>query len=121
MRGLALAVVLGLAGQPVLAEVDEGAIAASISRYWDFPVIDAEARDSLVVVRVTFARDNKPTDFQLIEAYGASQAGIDRLFDAARRAVMRAYLSGELPLSPGDYETWQVMDLVFDANGIPVS
>ena len=121
MRGLVLAVGLGLAGQPLMAEIDAGAVAASISRYWNFGAADAKARESRIVVRVTFARDGKPTDFQLIESFGPSQDGIDRLFQAAERAVKRAYASGELPLSADDYDSWQVMDLVFDANGMPTS
>lgn len=121
MRGLALAVVLGLAGQPVMAEIDAAAFAAKISRYWNFPAVGDEARASQIVVRVTFARDGKPTDFHLIEADGASQARVDQLFAAARRAVLRAHADGGLPLSADDYESWKVIDLVFDANGMPTS
>lgn len=121
MRGLALALGLGLIGQPVLAEIDTRAIAASISRHWNFAAGSAEAQASRIVVRVTFARDGAPVDFKLIESSGPSQDEIKQLFGAARRAVLRAHLDGGLPLSEAYFETWQVMDLVFDANGMPMS
>lgn len=123
MRGgtLALSLVLGLAGQPLLAEIDAAALAAKISRHWNVGSADANTRASWIVVRVTFARDGRPMDFRLIESEGPSQAGVDALFDATRRAVLRAHADGGLPLSADGYESWQVIDLVFDANGIPTS
>lgn len=121
MRGGTLALVLALIGHPLLAEIDARAIAADISRHWNFATADAEARASTIVVRVSFARDGKPVDFQLIEAKGPTQVGIDMLFAAARRAVLRAHADGGLPLSEVDYDSWRVIDLVFDANGMPLS
>jgi hypothetical protein len=97
------------------------AFAAKISRYWNVGIADDDTRASWIVVRVRFARDGKPVDFQLIESKGPSQAGVDHLFEVARRAVLRAHADGGLPLSAEDYESWQVIDLVFDANGIPTS
>ncbi|MCU0828927.1 MAG: TonB C-terminal domain-containing protein [Tabrizicola sp.] len=123
MKGLALklALVASVIGQPVLAELDQAALAAKISQFWSIAGADADTLASRVVVRVTFAQDGKPTDFQLIEAAGPSQAGIDALFAVARRAVLRAHADGGLPLSPADHDSWRVIDLVFGANGMPVS
>jgi Na+-transporting methylmalonyl-CoA/oxaloacetate decarboxylase beta subunit len=123
MKGLALklAFVASMIGQPAQAEIDQAVLAARISQYWNIAGADADTLASRVVVRVTFAQDGTPTEFQLIEAAGPSQAGIDALFAVARRAVLRAHADGGLPLSPADYESWRVIDLVFGANGMPVS
>ena len=74
--------------------------------------------NTIVVVRVSFAEDGKPVDFQLIESNGPSQTGIDKLYESARRAVNRAYADGGLPLPAEKFNTWRVLDLVFDANGM---
>jgi hypothetical protein len=121
MRGLTLALLLGLAGQPLLAEVDAVAFAAKIARYWNVGIADAETRASRIVVQVSFARDGTPVEFKLIEARGRTKAGVDQLFDVALRAVKRAHLDGGLPLSAADYDNWRVIDLVFDANGMTPS
>jgi hypothetical protein len=70
------------------------------------------------VIRVSFGPDGTPTDFKLLEADGPTQTAIDKLYETARRAVNRAHADGGLPLPEGKYDTWRVLDLVFDANGM---
>jgi hypothetical protein len=72
----------------------------------------------MVVIRVSFAPDGRPTDFELIESNGPSQAAIDNLYSIARRAVNRTHTEGGIPLPPDKYDTWRVLDFVFDANGM---
>ena len=71
-----------------------------------------------IVIRVSFSPDGKPVDFELIESDGPTQTAIDKLYETARRAVNRANSDGGLPLPEGKYDTWRVLDLVFDANGM---
>lgn len=103
---------------PPLTGGEMGNIASAISRKWNLGAASTDAMSSLVVVRVSFSADGKPVDFQLIESSGPNQTGIDKLFETARRAVNRAYADGGLPLPPDKYDTWRVLDLVFDANGM---
>jgi hypothetical protein len=123
MRGIAprLALVLAVLGGPALAEADFAGLAAKIGRHWNIGVADADTLAGKVVVRVSFAPDGTPTDFALVGSEGPSREAIDLLFAAARRAVLRAHADGGLPLSAAEYETWQVIDLVFDAKGMPSS
>lgn len=104
-------------GQP-LTGGEMGNISSAISRKWNLGASSTDAMSSLVVVRVTFGQDGTPTNFELIESNGPSQSGIDKLYDTARRAVNRAHQDGGLPLPPDKYDTWRVLDLVFDANGM---
>ncbi len=95
-----------------------GNISSAIARKWNLGASSTDAMSSTVVIRVSFSQDGTPVDFQLIESDGPSQSGIDRLYETARRAVNRAYQDGGLPLPADKFETWRVLDLVFDANGM---
>jgi hypothetical protein len=103
---------------PPLTGGEMGNISSAISRKWNLGASSTDAMSSMVVVRVSFAADGTPIDFELIESSGPSQTGINKLFDTAQRAVNRAHQDGGLPLPPDKYNTWQVLDLVFDANGM---
>lgn len=120
MRGasLSLAIVAALLAQPLSAAVDEAALAAKIARYWNLGAVDAEALQSRIVLRVHFAPDGKPMEFQQIDAQGPTPAGVDQLFQTARRAVLRAHMDGGLPLPLDEPDSWRVIDLVFDAKGM---
>lgn len=103
---------------PPLTGGEMGNISSAISRKWNLGASSTDAMSSLVVVRVSFSADGKPVDFELIESSGPNQTGIDKLYETARRAVNRAHADGGLPLPPEKYDTWRVLDLVFDANGM---
>ncbi|MFM7334289.1 MAG: hypothetical protein ACKO1H_07740 [Tabrizicola sp.] len=103
---------------PPLTGGEMGNISSAISRKWNLGASSTDAMSSMVVIRVSFAADGTPINFELIESSGPSQTGIDKLFDTAQRAVNRAHRDGGLPLPPDKYDTWQVLDLVFDANGM---
>jgi hypothetical protein len=103
---------------PPLSGSEMGNISSAIARKWNVGSLSTEAMNTVVVVRVSFAEDGKPLDFQLIESNGPTQTGIDKLYESARRAVNRAYADGGLPLPAEKFNTWRVLDLVFDANGM---
>ena len=106
---------------PVSAQVQPDilqAFAADISRHWNLDESDAEVMSSNITVRVCFSPEGMPADFKLVESSGPSQAGIEKLYASAQRAVIRAHADGGLPLPPDSYDAWRVLDLVFDANGM---
>ncbi len=103
---------------PPLTGGEMGNISSAISRKWNLGASSTDAMSSTVVVRVSFSQDGTPTGFELIESTGPSQTGIDTLFSTAKRAVTRAHAEGGLPLPPDKYDQWQVLDLVFDAEGM---
>jgi len=103
---------------PPLSGSEMGNISSSIARKWNLGASSTDALRTMVVVRVSFAPDGRPTGFELIEADGPSQAAIDNIYRTARSAVSRAHADGGLPLPPDKFETWRVLDLVFDANGM---
>jgi hypothetical protein len=103
---------------PPLTGGEMGDISSAISRKWNLGASSTDAMSSTVVIRVSFSQDGTPTSFELIESNGPSQSGIDTLFATAKRAVTRAHADGGLPLPPDKYDTWRVLDLVFDAEGM---
>lgn len=103
---------------PPLTGGEIGNISSAIQRKWNLGAASTETLSSMIVIRVTFDANGKPTNFELLEADGPTQTGIDKLYDTARRAVNRAYADGGLPLPADKYDTWRVLDLVFDANGM---
>jgi hypothetical protein len=103
---------------PPLTGGEMGNISSAIARKWNLGASSTDAMSSVVVIRVSFAQDGTPTSFELIESNGPSQTGIDQLLSTAQRAVNRAHQDGGLPLPPDKYNTWRVLDLVFDANGM---
>jgi len=103
---------------PPLTGGEMGNISSAIQRKWNLGASSTDAMSSMVVIRVSFSADGKPVDFELIESNGPNQTAIDKLYETARRAVNRAHADGGLPLPPDKYDTWRVLDLVFDANGM---
>jgi outer membrane biosynthesis protein TonB len=103
---------------PPLTGGEMGNISSAIQRKWNLGASSTDTLRAMVVVRVSFAPDGTPTNFELIESSGPSQTAIDKLYETALRAVNRAHADGGLPLPAGKYETWRVLDLVFDANGM---
>ena len=104
---------------PPLSGSEMGNIASAIGRRWNLGASSTDALSTRVVVRVTFDESGKPVDFELLESDGPTQTAIDHIFRTARSAVTRAFIEdGGLPLPPGKYDTWRVLDLVFDGNGM---
>jgi hypothetical protein len=94
------------------------ALAVAVARKWNLGAVSSESLASTVTVRVCFSREGRPERLILIAAEGPSVEAVDMLFESARRAVNRAYADGGLPLPQAQYDTWRVLDLVFDANGM---
>ena len=103
---------------PPLSGGEMGNISSAIARKWNLGAASTDTMSTMIVIRVSFAADGKPTNFELLESDGPTQTGIDKLYESARRAVNRAYADGGLPLPADKYDTWRVLDLVFDANGM---
>ncbi len=103
---------------PPLTGGEMGNISSAIARRWNLGAASTDVLSTMVVIRVTFGPDGRPIDFQLIESNGPTQAAVENLFSIARRAVNRTHAEGGIPLPPDKYETWRVLELVFDANGM---
>ena len=93
-------------------------IADGVGRTWNLGAAPADALQSRITVRVCLTGDGRARNLILLAADGPTAGAVDQLFQTARRAVLRADLDGGLPLPAGTKDTWRVIDLVFDANGM---
>lgn len=98
-----------------------GPFREKLARYWNVPALAEAAARTAVVVRVEFDRDAKPVSIELVSGNGPTGEADAQMFGAARRAILRAHSDGGLPLPLEQYDTWRVLDLVFDANGMELS
>jgi hypothetical protein len=103
---------------PPLTGSEMSNIGSAIARKWNLGASSTDATSSMVVIRVSFSPDGAPTSFELIDQSGPSDAGIRTLYQTAERAVRRAHQDGGLPLPPDKYDTWRVLEMVFDASGL---
>jgi hypothetical protein len=102
---------------PPLNNGEIGDIRSAISSKWNVGSMGSGAMATTITIRVTFDQTGKPTNFELIEQSGPDA---NTAFATARRAIQRAYTEnpGGIPLPPGKYETWRVLDFTFDPNGM---
>ena len=105
------------AGPPLNAG-EIGDVRAAIGGKWSLGAVSSDTLRTTIVVRVSFDPTGKPTSIDLIESDGPSQAATDTAFSAARSAIIRAAREGGIPFPPDKYETWKVVDFVFDPNGM---
>lgn len=103
---------------PPLNAGEIGDVRSAIGGKWSLGTVSSDAMRTTIVVRVTFDQSGKPTDIKLIESDGPTPEATNTAFSAAKSAIVRAYREGGIPLPPDKYETWKVLDLVFDPNGM---
>lgn len=108
----------GNASGPPLNAGEIGDIRSAIGNKWNLGSASTEVMQTTVIVRVEFSPDGKPGNISLIQSDGPSQQATDVAFAAARRAIQRAYVEGGIPLPADKYDTWKVLEFVFDANGM---
>ena len=105
---------------PPLTGGEMGDISSAIARRWNLGAASTDVLSSMVVIRVSFDESGRPVNFELLESSGPTQTAIDNLYRIAQRAVNRTHQEGGIPLPPDKFDTWRVLDLVFDANGMRV-
>ncbi len=103
---------------PPLTAGEVGDVRSAIGNKWNLGSASTDALRTTIVVRVSFSPDGQPTDIELLESDGPTEAATSTAFSAARRAVLRAHQDGGIPLPADKYDTWRVLDLVFDPNGM---
>lgn len=103
---------------PPLNAGEIGDVRSAIGSKWSLGAVSTDTMRTTIVVRVSFDPTGKPTSIDLIESNGPSQAATDTAFSAARSAIIRAAREGGIPFPPDKYETWKVVDFVFDPSGM---
>ncbi|MBD3765987.1 MAG: hypothetical protein IE927_15045, partial [Rhodobacterales bacterium] len=103
---------------PPLSAGEQDALRRAIGSKWNLGSASTEAMRTIVTVRVSFGRDGRPGEITLVDSDGPSDTATRTAFDAARRAIQRAWIDGQLSLPPEKYETWKVVEIVFNPEGM---
>ncbi|MFN3607133.1 MAG: cell envelope biogenesis protein TolA, partial [Cypionkella sp.] len=104
-------------GPPMSGGEVEG-LRIAINRCWVTSTLSTEAMNTTVTLRVEMSEDGKPTAIEMTNFEGGSRSAADRAFEAGRRAVIRCAGSTGYDLPPEKYGQWNVLNLIFDPNGM---
>lgn len=104
-------------GPPMSGGEIEG-LRIAINRCWVTSTLSTEAMNTTVTLRVEMSEAGKPTSIEMTDFSGGSRAAADRAFEAGRRAVIRCAGTTGYDLPPEKYGQWNVLNLIFDPNGM---
>lgn len=104
-------------GPPMTGGEVEG-LRIAINKCWVTSTLSTEAMNTTVTVRVEMSEAGKPLSIEMTDFEGGSAAAADRAFEAGRRAVMRCAGPNGYDLPAEKYGQWNVLNLIFDPNGM---
>lgn len=103
-------------GPPMSGSEVEG-LRIAINKCWNVGQLSSEALHTVVTLRVEMSEAGKPTLVEMTGFEGGSEASAQRAFEAGKRAVMRCAGQG-YDLDPDKYGQWNVLNLIFDPEGM---
>lgn len=105
-------------GPPLTGSELEG-LRVSVGGCWNVGALSSEAQETTVTVFVAMNRDGKPDtgSIRMKSFEGGSQAAAKRVFDTARRAIIRCGAKGfGLPVEK--YGQWREIEMKFNPEGM---
>lgn len=105
-------------GPPLTGREMEG-LRVAVGSCWNVGTLSTEAQETKVTVFVALARDGKPDpgSIRMVTHSGGSESAARRVFDTARRAILRCGARG-FPLPPEKYGRWREIEMTFDPEGM---
>lgn len=100
---------------PPLSAGEKDALRVAVSQCWNIGSLSTEALGTVVIIAVQMNQDGTPvtSTIRQISAQGGSSAAAQRVFDSARRAIIRCGARGfDLPAEK--YSQWQNIEMTFD-------
>lgn len=107
-------------GPPLTAGEMDG-LRSAINKCWNIGSLSTAATMVRLTLRVEMAPDGKPTSITMTTYDGGDAAAAQQAFEAAKRAVSRSVRGcngAGMDLDPSKYDTWNIMNLNFDASGM---
>ncbi len=104
-------------GPPMSGGEIEG-LRIAINRCWVTSTLSTEAMNTTVTLRVEMSEAGKPTSIEMTSFEGGSEAAAQKAFEAGRRAVNRCAGPNGYDLPAEKYGQWNVLNLIFDPNGM---
>ena len=105
-------------GPPLTGSELEG-LRVSVGRCWNVGTLSTEATETVVTAFVRMNRDGTPDNgsIRMLSYDGGSEAAAKRVFDTARRAIIRCGARG-FPLPVEKYGQWREIEMTFNPEGV---
>lgn len=100
---------------PPLSAGERDALRVAVSQCWNIGSLSTEALGTTVVIAVKMNQNGTPVteSIRMLSATGGSDAAARRVFDSARRAIIRCGTRGyDLPQEK--FSQWQNIEMTFD-------
>ena len=100
---------------PPLSSGEKEALRVAVSQCWNIGSLSSEALETTVVIGVRMNSNGTPVNdsIRMIGASGGSDGAARRVFDSARRAIIRCGSSG-FNLPQEKFSQWQNIEMTFD-------
>lgn len=100
---------------PPLSAGEKDSLRVAVSKCWNIGSLSTEALGTTVVVGVEMNQDGTPVaqSIRMLSAIGGSDAAAKRVFDSARRAIIRCGARG-FNLPQEKYSQWRTIEMTFD-------
>lgn len=107
---------------PPLSQGERDALRVAVGRCWNVGTLSSEATQTVVVVSLQMNKDATPVtgSIQMQSFEGGSSASARRVYDAARRAIIRCGGQG-FNLPAEKYSQWQTIEMTFDPRKMGVN
>lgn len=108
---------------PPLSAGEKDALRVSVQKCWNVGTLSSDALQTTVTVYVAMQPDGTPDveSIRLQSWEGGTEAGAQRAFEAARRAIRRWGLrqcGNGNALPPEKYSQWREIEMIFNPNGM---
>ena len=105
-------------GPPLTGGEREG-LKVAVASCWNVGALSSEAQETKVTVFVAMNRDGTPDtgSIRMMSASGGSDASARRVFETARRAIIRCGARG-FPLPVEKYAQWREIEMTFNPEGM---
>lgn len=100
---------------PPLSAGEKDALRVAVSQCWNIGSLSTEALGTTVIIAVQMNQNGTPVanTIRMLSASGGSNAAAQRVFDSARRAIIRCGASG-FDLPSEKFSQWQNIEMTFD-------
>lgn len=107
---------------PPLSQGERDALKVAVARCWNVGTLSSEATQTIVVVSMQMNQNATPVTGSIkMDSYeGGSSASARRVYDAARRAIIRCGADG-FNLPQEKYSQWQRIEMTFDPRKMGVN
>ncbi len=108
----------GLPEGPPMTRGEIEGLHLAINKCWNVGALSTAAMNTTISVRAEMGENGKPTNIELTGFEGGDESAAGKVFEAARRAIIRCAGQTGYDLPPEKYSEWNALNMSFDPNGM---